>query len=266
MTNVRTLTVLLMLLPCLSVFGRVRHDQKYRFDIDIPDSCLVNFHSNGTEPYLDAFDEDFYLFLNVYKPKGNNVYSYRHTLKNNDVFASGDGVVVEPPMPWNNLLRHRRTMVQRDEEGGEYMLYLLEFRAKTLFYLRIACVEESYQKAQKILNSFSSNCNTYSYFQIMKSNLRWYQGTFYLSIIPFLALYSSSNRKKWLRSGKNDKKARWKSFWSIVISVLIIVFAIFCLKDCLQLALIVALCSAAVWIVFFMGQTFLKNFIRGFFS
>lgn len=135
-----------------------------------------------------------------------------------------------------------------------------------MFGLRVTCNENDFDNGQRILNSFSSECSTYSYFRIMRSNLRWYQGTFYLTIIPFLGYFSSSQRKKWLRSGKSDIKAKRNMRWALVSSILVICFAIFCLKDCLSLALFVAGISLIVWAVFFCGQKFLMNFINGFFS
>ena len=260
------LTVALFL--CSPLFADIIHDDNYRFGIDLPDTFGVDYNSSEDtyEPYLIAYDGNSLVTLNVYKPQGDNVYSYRQAIKNNPLFGSTYCVTVQPNYPWYNMLRHRRTAVQKSDEEGIFILNLIEFRAKTLFWLRVTCNEKDFEGGQKILNSFSSECSTYSYFRIMNSNLRWYQGTFYVSIIPFLGLLSSHQRKKWLRSGKTDIKAKRNMRWALVSSILVICFAMFCLKDCFSLALIVAGISIIVWAVFFFGQKFLMNFYHGYFS
>lgn len=258
----------LAVFQCSPLFADVIHDNKYRFEISLPNSFEIEYNNkeDSKYPYLMAFDDNCFVTINVFKPEADKVYSYRHTIKNNPLFDSEYRVTVQPTTPWYNMLRHRRTAVEKSDEEGIYILHLIDFRAKTMFWLRVTCYEDYFENGQIILNSFSSKCDTYSYFKIMRSNLRWFQGTFYLTIIPFLGYYASSQRKKWLRSGKSDIKARRKINWALVFSFLIICFAMFCLKDCLSLALIVGGISLIVWTVFFLGQKFLMNFFNGFFS
>lgn len=264
-TNFRLLFTLLLLHLCLFANGRLIHDNQYRFVITLPDSCLVEFGKPGQEPLLFAMGANCLVSLDVFKSEGDKVFSYRNSIKKHPIFESKYSYFIEPAAPWYNLLRHKRTMVEKSDDGV-LLLHLLEFRSKTMFWLQISCAEDSYDTAQSILNSFNSNCTIYSYFRIMRSNLRWYQGTFYLSIIPFLAVYSSSKRKKWIKSGRKDKKTRIKSIIGEVLVSIIIVFMFICLKDCLALAFIIGAISIVVWLVFFLGQQFLMNFIKGFFS
>ena len=265
MTNYRLILTLLLLHLCLFASGRKIHNDQYRFNITLPDSWLIEYGKQEHEPLLFAMGANSMLMLDVFKTEGDKVFTYRKSIKRHPIFESEYSIFIEPVAPWYNMLRHKRTMVEKTDDGV-LILHLLEFRSKTLFWLQISCTEESYDTAQTILKSFNSNCTIYSYYRILRSNLRWYHGTLYLSIIPFLAVYSSLKRKKWIKSGRKDIKSRVKSIIGVILVSIIIVFMFICLKDCLALASIIGVISIAVWLVFFLGQQFLMSFIKGFFS
>jgi hypothetical protein len=260
------LTIANAIILCHFAYGQVTHNDLFNFDITLPEGCVVEYNDNGLQPYMVASDGKSLISLSVFKAKDKMVYSYRKNIKNNPIFDSAHCYTIQAPTPWYNLLRHKRTMTERYEDEGVLVFNLVEFRAKTLFYLYISCDKDSIVSAQSILDSFSSNCTTYNYLKILTSNLRWYQGSFYLSILPALGLYTSSKRKKWLRSGKHDIRAKKQSIASVVLSLIVLGGMFFCLKDCLSLAFIIGLISIAIWLVFFWGQKFLMNFINGFFG
>ena len=249
-----------------TLFSKTIHDAGYRFNIDIPDSCHTQFDMDFPHPYLTAFSPECVIMVDVFPIQGEQVYSYRKTILNDSLIdKTREYLYLEPQEPWYNLLRNSRTFVEESDDG----LILCQrfiFRAKTLLWIRISCEKDDFDNALAIQNSFNPNCTITSYYKILKSNLRWFQGTFYLTMIPLLGLYTSKQRKKWLSSGRTDIKAKRWSYCSILISVMLICIMIFCLKDCALLGAIIALISVGVWAVFFFGQRFCMNFFNGLFS
>lgn len=254
-----------MFLCAATLRAKTIHDNTFRFDISVPDSSYVCFAENNSQPYLTAYSQGCLVMIDVFPLDGEKVYAYRKTILDNALFQTKGYYYLQSKEPWYNMLRNSRIIIENPEDGL-VLCHRLIYRAQTLFWVRVSCEQNLLETAKKTMDSFDPNCSTKSYYRIMRSNLHWYQGSFYLTIIPLLGYLSAKNRKKWIRSGKNDTKARRLSFVYAIVSVSLICFAMFCIKGCFPLAIIIGVVSILVWLVFFFGQRFMIYFINGFFS
>lgn len=248
----------------VDLLAKTIHDETYRFNICVQDSSVVHYGDKSAQPYLTAYSQDCLVMIDVSTLDGDRVYSYRNTILGSPLFKKNSFLYLQTIEPWYNLLRNSRIVIEQPVDGM-VLCHRVVFRAQTLFWIRVACEQNRLEEAKSIIESFDANCNTKSYYRIMRSNLRWYQGSFYLTIIPFLGYLSSNNRRKWKKSGKLDRIALGLYVLYGTLSLLLICLAMFCVKGCQVLAITIGVCSVLVWMAFFFGRRFLINFIEGLF-
>lgn len=245
------------------VSGKTIHDAAYRFSITFPDSCQVEFSKDSTTPYIVAMKKNFMAVVNIAHTKEGH-YLYRKTILGSTFFDGDDYYYLQPKEPWYNLLRHSRSCIESPKDGL-FTCNLAEFRAQTLFWIRIVCEESELDTARTILDSFDSECDLKSYFRIMRNNLRWYEGSLYITLVPCFAYLAANRRAKWKHSGKKDEKSVLLYLIFLLASLTLIGFAMFCLKDCIPLACIVGGLSILIAAAFFFKWDFIMNFFEGLF-
>lgn len=250
-------------LSCLPLAGRTERDATYRFSIALPDSCDVEYSKETTTPYLFALAKSTCTTVNIAHTKEGS-YSYRKAILGNPLFKGEDFYYLQPKEPWFNLLRHSRVCIESPIDSL-ITCNRFVFRAQTLFWVRVSCEERDLDAARVILDSFDAQCNLKSYFRIMKCNLRWYQGSLYLTLVPIFAFLAGNKRTKWRRSGKKDEKSVLFYLIFLLSSLALIGFGMFCLKDCIPLACIIGILSLLIAAAFFFKWEFIMNFFDGLF-
>lgn len=264
---IRLKSILLWLFLCLPLVAHATYEksEKYRFHLWIPDRCETEWRGD-LRPHFWAAADDLFVEVNVYTPqKDGSHYNYRTSILGNSVFEDPENYYTQKAEPWYNLLRHSRIAIRKLGENS-YEANRLVFRMNTFFWVKVECDSTSLKEATEIVDSFNSECNTWSYFKIMRTNLTWYMGTIYLTFLPLFGSLAASSRKRWKRSAKKDRSALFLSVASIVATVALLGLMAFCLKDCPKLAIIIGLCSVGIWLCFFFGIKFVQNFFNGYFS
>lgn len=254
---------ILLLLP-LTANATYEKSREQRFHLWVPDRCETTWNED-LQPILRSGADDILVMVYVSKAKKGNSYTYKNNILKSKLFSQPDLYYVQKAEPWYNLLRHSRIAIERNDDGY-FVAHRIDYRQRTLFHVKVLCDSTALKDAVSVVESFNSECTTNSYFKIMLSNLTFYLGTSYVTLLPLFGASTKTSRRRWTRSAKKDRMALFQMIASIIASLLLLGLMVFCLKECIPLAVIIGIVSILIWLCFFFDVKFIKHFFSGFFS